>query len=300
MRRPGTTVTGGGTLLATAPARSTLWVEADSVTVSDLVLRGTGTARGGTWDDTGLLLKGTDGVVVERVTVRGATSAGVFVDASSDFTLRDVVVEDSLADGIHVTGASQDGAITGAVVRRSGDDGIAVVSYRDAALPVTRITIDSPRVETTTWGRGLSVVGGTRVAFRDVHVRGSDAAALYFASEANWNTHATSGVTVDGGTLVGSNDSATVDHGAILLFSGDAARPVTDVRITGVEVRDTADRASREVGVLGAPSSRVVMTDIDVVGSERTLFATTSPRSALTLTGWTRNGKAVVDVLDGA
>ncbi len=298
VRTDGVTVTGGGTLLATEPARSTLWVEADEATVYDIVLQGTGTRRGGTWDDTGLLLRGTQGVVVDGVTVRGATSAGVFVDGSSRFVLRDVVVEDSLADGIHLTGGSSDGRVVDPVVRRSGDDGIAVVSYRDAE-PVTGIEVISPRVETTTWGRGISVVGGEDVSYTDVFVEGSDAAALYFASEANWNTHATRGVTVDGGELVGANTSDQVDHGALLVYSGDAARPVTDVRVSDLVIRDTDDRASREVGVLGAPARGVVLEDIEVEGSERGLFVSTNDASQFTLRGWSRNGDPVADVLAG-
>lgn len=297
VRRDGVTLTGGGTLVATEAARSTLWVEADGVTVSGITLEGGGGERGHSWDDTGLLLKGTTGVVVDGVTVRDATSAGVFVDGSSGFTLRGVVVEDSRADGIHITGGSADGALVDPVVRRSGDDGIAVVSYRDVETPVTGITVTSPRVETTTWGRGISVVGGRDVAYTDVFVEGSDAAALYFASEANWSTHATSGVTVDGGELVGSNTSEEVDHGALLVYSGDAARPVSDVRVSGLTIRDTAARASREVGVLGAPSSDIVLEDITVEGSERGLFVSTNDGSDLVLRDWTRNGDAVADLV---
>ncbi len=297
LRRDGTTLTGGGTLLATDAERSTLWVEADGATVSDVVVEGAGGERGGTWDDTGLLLRGTRGVTVEDVVVRDATSAGVFVDGSTAFVLRDVVVEDSRADGIHITGGSSEGLLADPVVRRSGDDGIAVVSYRDVADPVRSITVASPRVETTTWGRGLSVVGGRDVTYTDVFVEGSDAAALYLASEENWSTHATTGVSVEGGTVVGANTSEEVDHGAVLVYSGDAARPVSDVRVTGLTIRDTDERASREVGVLGAPAEDVVMEDITVEGSERGLFVSTNDASVFALRGWTRNGEPVADVL---
>jgi polygalacturonase len=294
LSRDGATVTGGGTLRSTNPRSSTLWVEADRVTVSGITLTSAATERGGTWDDTKLLVKGSTGVVVDGVTVRGSRSAGIFVDSSSAFTLRDVVVEDTRADGIHITRGSSDGLVERATVRRSGDDGIAVVSYRADA--VTRgITIHSPRVETTVWGRGLSVVGGTGVRMSDVFVDSSDAAAVFVASEAGWNTHPVSDVVVERGTVVNANKSATVDHGAVLVLSEGSDRAVTGVRISDLTVRDTHARASRETGVLGAATG-VVMERIAVVGGgSRGVFVSNDPGARFALTGWTKDGRALAD-----
>ncbi len=295
LRVDGARIGGTGTLRATDPAASALWVEADRAVVSSITLASTATRRGGTWDDTALLVKGTTGVTVERVKVRGGASAGIFVDSSTGFTIRDVDVRDTLADGIHVTDGSSHGAIVRPRVQGSGDDGIAVVSYRGLP-PVTDVTITAPKVLTTTWGRGLSVVGGTDIRFTDVYVHSSDAAGIYIASESNWGTNGPTRVTVDRGTLVGSNTSATVDHGAILVFSGDPAAPAVDVRVSDVTVRDTSARASREVGILGAPARGVRLERIAVVGGSRPLLVVQDRATTYAATGWTRDGRPVPDV----
>ncbi len=294
VRGDGVTVTGGGALHATRPESSTLWVEGDDATVSGITLTCAASERGGTWEDTGLLLFGTSGATVEGVTVRGSRSAGIFVDSSTGFTVRDVLVEDTRADGVHVTRGSSRGTVERATVRRSGDDGIAVVSYaRDE--PVHDVTITSPVVETTTGGRGLSVVGGRDVHLRDIRVEASDAAALFIASEAGWDTHPTRGVTVQGGTLVGANTSDTVDHGAILVLADGGTHTVDDVTVSDVVVRDTHPRASRETGVLGAATG-VELRRISVVGGGgRGLFVSDDPAARFTLTGWSKDGRAVPD-----
>jgi hypothetical protein len=297
VRRDGVTIAGGGTLKATRAATTALWVESDDVTVRDITLTSRATdRRGGTWDDTTLLLKGTDDAVVERVSIDGSTAAGIMVTDSTDFTLTGVSVRDTLADGIHITDGSARGTITDARVTNSGDDGIAVVSYRGGGIPaVSDVDVVRPTVDGTSWGRGLSVVGGTDISFTDVDVRASDAAGVYIASEANWGTDAPTRITVTGGTLTGTNKSKTVDHGAVLVFSGDAARPAKDISVTGLTLDHTADRASRETGVLGAAAKNVVFRDIRILGGTRAPFVSNNPASGWTLIGWTKDGAPLAD-----
>jgi len=258
---------------------------------------GASTTRLGTFDHMKLTVIRADGFHAERVRVRGSAAAGVYLWGATDFVLRDLDVRDSKADGIHVTGPSRDGMIQRPVVRSSGDDGVAVVSYLADGEPVRRVTIESPTVLTTTWGRGISVVGGEDVTVTGLRVESSSAAAVYIAREgAPWNTFAPVRVNVRGGTLVGSNTSTTVDHGAVLVYDGRTdAGALRDVTISDLSVVSTRSTASRQVGFLRGSSqaTNVRFTGLSFSGGPRHLLTVDAPAGTWSATGWTRDGVPV-------
>lgn len=271
VRVPGTVVTGGGVLLGTREERSSVWVEADGVTLDGLTVRTQGTTRRWeAWEQMGLRLAGHSGAVVRDVTVEGSAAAGLYVGAADHFLLDHVMVRGTRADGIHLTGGSHDGLVLAPTVVGSGDDGVAVVSYRSDGAPCHDIVVRSPQVLGTTWGRGLSVVGGTDVAFTDVDVQRSDAAAVYLGSEGQpWNTWAPVRVSVTGGRLQDSNTDQRIDHGAVLVLAGGDGAPAPDtVTVRGLSISGTRGTASRSAGVIsyGAAPQRVLLDQLAITG----------------------------------
>lgn len=271
VRVPGTVVTGGGVLLGTREERSSVWVEADGVTLDGLTVRTQGTTRRWeAWEQMGLRLAGHSGAVVRDVTVEGSAAAGLYVGGADHFLLDHVTVQGTRADGIHLTEGSHDGLVLAPTVVGSGDDGVAVVSYRSDGAPCHDIVVRSPQVLGTTWGRGLSVVGGTDVAFTDVDVQRSDAAAVYLGSEGQpWNTWAPVRVSVTGGRLQDSNTDQRIDHGAVLVLAGGDGAPAPDtVTVRGLSISGTRRTASRSAGVIsyGAAPQRVLLDQLAITG----------------------------------
>lgn len=299
LRTAGLRVAGGGTLLATREERSSVWVEAPSVTLSDVTLRTATTShRWVSFEQMGLRLASSSGTVVRGVTVVGAAAAGVYVGGSDHFTLDHVTVVSSRADGIHTTGGSHDGSIVAPLVQGSGDDGVAVVSYRADGAVVHDVSVVSPTVLGTTWGRGLSVVGGRDITLSDIHVERSDAAGVYIASEAApYFTFAPERVTVSGGAIIGANTNRSVDHGAILIMSDDPGFPPKSIVVRGVAVRGTRASASWSVGLVSYADSPSALTldGISVVDGPRSALGGNLPGGAYTTTGWTVKGVAVPD-----
>lgn len=294
----GVTLAGPGALKATDPQRSAVIVQADDVTVRDVTLRlGAETSRLGTFDHMKLTVIRADGFVAERVHVDGAAAAGVYLWGATDFVLRDLDVRDTKADGVHVTGPSSDGLVQRPVVQRSGDDGVAVVSYLADGQPVRRVSVESPTVLTTTWGRGVSVVGGEDVRVSDLRVDGSNAAAVYVAREgAPWNTFAPVRVSVVGGLLTRSNTSTTVDHGAVLVYDGRTdAGPLREVTVSDLTITGTRTTASRQVGFLrgGSQASGVVLSRLSLQGGPRHLLTVDAPAGTWSATGWVHDGVPV-------
>ncbi len=255
VRRPGVTVRGAATLLATQESRSSLTLAADRVTLREVTLRiASMTRRWDAFEQQRLRLDGHSGIQVLDVTVDGSAAAGVYVGGgSSSFRLSHLRVSDTRADGIHLTQGARSGRVESPEISASGDDGIAVVSYEQDGDPCRDIVVQSPVVRSTTGGRGLSVVGGRDVSYLDVDVSSTAAAAVYVSVEgAPYDTSAVQGVTVRGGTIRGANQDHSIDHGAVLVYAGRDDLDISDVTISDLEVSDTRASASRDIGLLAS------------------------------------------------
>ncbi|MDT5013318.1 MAG: hypothetical protein QOH57_4935 [Mycobacterium sp.] len=297
IRVSGVTINGNGaTLQATNDATSSVQILADNVTVSNLTLTAPLTGpRYDSLDQHKLVIIG-NGVTVNDVTINGSAAAGVFVYGASNFTLNRVTVKNTRADGIHMTHGANNGHVNNAVTQWTGDDGISVISY--AGEPIDHdIVIDSPTVIGTTWGRGLSVVGGQNITFRNVNVSQTNAAGIYIASEGSpWYTLSTNNVTVTGGTVTGANTNRSIVQGAVLVYSGNGGQSVSNVTFSGLTISGTPTSAYRNMGIVvdAGNVSNIAFKSIAVTNTTTVPLAV-SPSAAgkYTTSGWTVNGRSL-------
>lgn len=293
-------VTGPGVLLATAESRSSVWIEADDVLVDGGVEVRTAntTQRWSAWEQMGVRLIGHHGITLQNVTVTGSAAAGIYVGGSAQFVLDHVTVEDTRADGIHMTGGSHDGQVISPTVRNSGDDGVAVVSYSADGPACHDITVSSPRVLGTSGGRGLSVVGGVNVRETDIDVERTAAAGVYIAAEGSpWYSAAPANVTVTGGRIIGADTNTSIDHGAVLILGGEDGPTPTNVTVQDLTVTDTRSSASRDLGVItyGTAPVSVLLADIVVTGGPRSAYQGNTPQSSYRLRSIVQDGVHLPD-----
>ena len=169
------------------------------------------------------------------------------------------------------------------------------MSYKKDGVQCARIQIVSPVVNGTTWGRGISVVGGDDVSYSDVRIRDTDAAAVYLGSEAEYDTFGSRRVLVSGGTITGANRNVKKDHGAVLVYAGNPGTETRDVTVQGLTVTDTRSTATWNLGVLaakGSTVSRVSLTGITLDGGPARPFYTSTP-PAVRVSGLNDDGAAV-------
>lgn len=301
---PGVVLTGGGTLLATDEERSSLTLAADDVALDGITLRIEETSRRfEAYEQQRLRVDGGSGVVLRDVVVEGSAAAGVYVGGgASDFLLERVQVSGTEADGIHLTQGVHDGRVVEPQVRDVGDDGVAVVSYAPDGDPCARIEVVSPVVDGSSGGRGISVVGGVDITYRDVDVRDTYAAGVYVAAEGSFDTTGVDGVVVDGGTVTGANQGEDIDHGSVLVFNGTDDEVVRDVRVEGLTIEGTRESASREVGLVSDSDDGiqdVVLAGLVLAGDgpDRAFVSDTEGTTYRT-EGWTVDGEDVPDLRD--
>jgi hypothetical protein len=266
---PGATLWGpGATLQATDPRDHTLGLRADHVRLYGLTLTATpdqrrsepAQARISIYRDRSDNPDGRTpqrGNVVRGVTVDGAGSVGMLVHGAADFTIAHNTVRRTLADGIHLTGASHHGRVLGNQVRDTGDDLISIVSYDDAP-PVRDVLVQGNDVAGARWGRGLTVVGGAHLTLRGNTVTGvAHGAGILLAQEGNWHTHGVHDVRIEDNRLREIQTPAAragitappTGHAAIELHTyavPDGAAGIGDVLLRGNTVEHSRYGALRQ------------------------------------------------------
>ena len=307
VRQPGLTLLGhGATLHATDPAQQAIIVQGNGCRVLGFTLTAvTDTRRAAPWESRIAVWRRDGSAPIEGVQIRdnrivesgppgspganSSSSAAIYLERATRFVVAGNVVRRPLADGIHITGGSSDGLVAGNLVRDSGDDMIAVVSYlgADAALPlpaaaellaqlparrerylVRNVLVTGNDLAGGYWGRGITVVGGEDVAILDNTLdRCVHAAAVYLAREPGWRTFGVRNVRVAGNrisrvqtlppeysVLREPERSARTGHGAIELVAhlqqAEAALPALAEQL-GIDGVLLEDNRVRECSVPG-------------------------------------------------
>lgn len=314
VRRSGVSLVGNGVVRATNEAQSAVLIKADNVIVDGLTFQmASTTKRWVAYEQMKLRIGSVSGVTIRNVMIDGSAAAGLYVGGASNFTIQDVTVKNTRADAIHMTEASHDGQVIRPFVKNPGDDGVAVVSYLNDGGPCRNITVVDPRLQGQKWGRAFTVVGGTNITYRNVYADGSAGAGLYVAAEQEFNTFGVSGVLIDGGTLLNSNQQAAVTatqrpspdqprivHGAVMLYNSQSGQSISDITIRDLTIRDTDPDGYDHVQILSynnEKQSRIWLHNVNISGGSVYPIKTLGiPASSTRRTGWSMNGSALADV----
>jgi hypothetical protein len=171
------------------------------------------------------------------VAVDGAAGAGIFNEGGTHGKIISSTVQNTRADGIHTMGGVGWDVVYGNTVANTGDDMISIVSYHNWATNHDIEEDHNTRLGNT-WGRGMSVVGGTNIQLHDNTIAHSHAAAIYVEAEGNANPDIASWpiahVTIDRNT-VRSPDEGLIHNANILV--GTFQTTVTDDGDQGIRQR---------------------------------------------------------------
>jgi polygalacturonase len=169
--------------------------------------------------------------IVENISIYGAAVTGVLSyggkgTATAPARISNCRVYNTLADAIHMTHGSQQIIVENCFTTGNGDDGIAVVSYRNSNLVSRNITIRNNSVSNNYWGRGIAVVGGEDVLIEGNTTKHTECAGIYICSETSWQTFPTKRVTVRNNKVdqacMGTDDKCRTGQPGILVW-GQAA-----------------------------------------------------------------------------
>lgn len=211
------------------------------------------TKRATTPETAGVHVHDAANFLVDRVNITATASVGIMVRGSGGTSqeharISNCVVKNTLADGIHMTSGSHYIDVDANQVSGTGDDMIAVVSYRTQPTAVHHINITRNVVADQTWGRGIAVVGGSDVKIAANTIRRSSAAGIYLASEVAYDTSGAWRVTVQGNLLDRCSIDSRSGHAAVMVFGRESAGG-KDNRTGDIVIADNTIRDSRKDGI---------------------------------------------------
>jgi len=306
VRVPGVHIDGNGaTLEATNDATSAFWIAADNVTVSNLNFSAPASGARYYGTDQHKVVVGANGVTVRDITIDGSAGVGIFVGGSKSFRLERVTVRNTRADGIQITAGATDGEISNPTIERTGDDGLAILSYTDelagyGSNASRNIVVQSPVINGTNWARGIVVAGGENIHIYNISVSHTSLAGVFVASVgAPFFTRSSTGVEVSGGTITDANVTPGFPMGAVAVSSDHRGYSVAQTLISGLTITNTAPQAQRNITVEaanGGTLANVELRDIHIQQqSDLPAVYSNAPADGYILSGFTLNG-APIDV----
>ena len=241
--------TRGSVLEATSTSRQALVLSGDGAAVQDLRLTTVPVTQRLSTDESARIFvrPGAEDYRISGTTIEGAASAGIIAFGNHGVVEGNRVVG-TLADGIHLTGGSTDVVVRRNVVRDTGDDQIAVVSYEKNGTWARDIRIVDNRVSGGK-ARGITVSGGEDVSIERNRIARTGGAGIYIASEGNWRTYAVRGLLVARNRIdQDSQNPAVPEKGGIRLQATNLEPSITGAVFERNEIRGSGDSAVLVVG----------------------------------------------------
>ncbi|HET9208067.1 MAG TPA: carbohydrate-binding domain-containing protein, partial [Burkholderiaceae bacterium] len=225
IRLDGVKLVGAGdtsVLYALNPSRESIYMFGSGTEVSLLKLSGKkATARQSAWEATRISLFGATNFTIDKVTIDGAAAAGIqTAQSANNGRITNNTIKNTLSDSIHLTGKASYITLENNRIENSGDDGIAVVSYRQDGGLTHHITARHNVIRNNKWGRQMSVVGGGQVLYENNFLESNlaGAACLYIAQEASYSTYGARDVVARYNTLKTCGGPPT-GHAAAMVYS---------------------------------------------------------------------------------
>ncbi len=273
IRLDGVKLVGAGdtsVLYALNPLRESIYMFGSGPEVSLLKLSGRkASERQAAWEATRITLFGATDFVIDKVTIDGAAAAGIQTAKGANHgRITNNIIRNTLSDSIHMTGRASYITLENNRIENSGDDGIAVVSYRSDGALVHHITARHNIIRNNKWGRHMSVVGGGQVLYENNLLEHNLAgrACLYIAQESSYATYGAHDVTARRNTMRNCGGPPT-GHGAVMVFSGGAENN-TNIALTRNDIQQDGHAGIR---ILSAYNSGVRVDSNRVQGASPAL-----------------------------
>lgn len=188
---------------------------------------------------------------VKNTTIDGGSSAGIIVYGRNG-EIEKNTVRNTLADGIHITGGSANIQVEDNIVRDTGDDMIAVVSYEKNGTWVQNVKIEGNDVSGG-HARGITVSGGTDIVIEKNRVADSGGAGIFIASEGSYRTYEVRNLIVSKNEVIGDSRNPSIpEKGGIRLQATNKEPSIINAVFEKNTIKDSTDS-----GILILGSTRI-------------------------------------------
>lgn len=200
--------------------------------VFGLKLRSDGAARYSALEDNQIALDKAQFTELVGNEIQGSAAAGVFAYGSTEHYIEGNYIHHTWADHIHHTNGAKASWVWNNYIFNEppskGDDGIACVTYGADSARCNDMEWWHNNIVHTGNGRGYAVIGGNNISIHDNWAVGVAGAGVIIASEAEYSTAASQGITVSRNYVQGCGH--TIGHPGILVSGGaTSAGPLRDI-----------------------------------------------------------------------
>jgi hypothetical protein len=177
----------------------------------------------------GIRFSGSKNVLIDGIWLANIFGAGLLGASATNITIKNCRLIGTYADAIHLSRASVNCLAENNLVRNSGDDGLAIVTYNTAGCH--DIVYRNNTVWLNYWGRGITMIGGdNNVLEKNLVVDGAKAGLLIAVEE--YNKQITPYVTnfrVQNNTVIRCGDITNQNLGGIWLWGNVQSSPMSGV-----------------------------------------------------------------------
>jgi parallel beta-helix repeat protein len=191
------------------PASAIYLSNASNVTIRDLKIKSLATVRNSSQEC--IYIIDSTNVIVDNVSCDGSAATFALVRRSHECVITNCNINNTLADGIHITDGSTGVIVSNNILINTGDDSIAVVSYVGDGAYCEDVTITGNQI-TNSKSRGITHVGGKRVIITNNNINGTASSGILVLRDGFYNTYAPYDTIVGNNIL--SNVGAVTPAGA--------------------------------------------------------------------------------------
>ena len=218
-RLNGIALTGNGAtsiLYAPIQARSMIILNGNGPILANLKVQTNGTSRTGA--DHNIFVEAATNFTIDNVEVTGSASAAILTYGSSGpGKIINNYVHDTFSDGIHNTDSAHDIVVANNLVRNTGDDCIAAVSYSPTRIVKNILIQDNDVGNQTAAGRGISSIGSSDITIQGNTIGQTYGAGVMIATEPSYTSPPLSNVLVKNNSM--SNNATTLGGHSALMIS---------------------------------------------------------------------------------
>ena len=236
-------------IVSTNPERGSIDLSGEDVELRDFkhTYESTVPRGNGANDKNSITVRGASSFTITGLHIDKSSTAGILVrDRASGGKIHNNLIENTGADGIHITSGSNDILVEENTVRQAGDDTIAVVSYNQDGAIAHGITIRGNDVGYESRARGISVVGGEDIKIEGNSIQHTDMAGIYISVEEQYDTNNTNRITVHDNVVDSTGLRENSDHPNILVYASQGQ--MDDITFTNNTIKNAAHSG---IGVWG-------------------------------------------------
>jgi Right handed beta helix region len=198
------------------------------------------TTRQSNGNSDGIYVNRSSNVTIDSVKITNAAAAGILFGHVNGGLIQNSEVDNSLADGFHITGASQNITIQFNIASRVGDDSFASIGYLNSGQNYN-INILNNQASDGAWAGGIGIEGTVGAKVYNNQIYRSGIAGIRIDSQSSYSTAPSDQIDLQNNYLEGDVTRTNTGHGSIMIYVNWSSGYAHNITASGNQIVNPAD-----------------------------------------------------------